>query len=115
MAQVFCRFVLLCYLGSIDSGDWMVSMASSTTALIFLESLGLRLISEGGGVIGLSLVFVLGGLILGFPVGIFLVFLCQRAMAFWAPGINFPNIEGWLQVSLCFYITCLFHHFFSRI
>ncbi len=49
-------------------------MASLTTALVFLRGLGLRLISGGGGVVGLSLVFVVGGLILGLPVGVLLVF-----------------------------------------
>ncbi len=92
----------------------MASMASPTTALVFFGSLGLRLISEGGGVVRFSLVFVFGDLILGLLVGVFLVFLCRWAMAFWARGINFPNIEGWLQVSLCFYVTYLLHHFFPR-
>ncbi len=43
----------------------MVSMASPMTTLVFHESLGLRLVSRGGGVVGLSLVYVLAGLILG--------------------------------------------------
>ncbi len=51
-------------------------MASPTTALVFLGSLGLRLIS-GGGIMGLSLVFVLGSLIMGLPIGVLLLFLCQ--------------------------------------
>ncbi len=115
MAQVLQRLVLLCYLGGIHLSSWMASIASSTTALVFLGSLGLRLISGGGGAIGLSLVFILGGLILGLPVSVLLVFLCRRTMAFGAPGVDFPNIKGWLQVSLYFYITCLLHHFFPRI
>ncbi len=82
------------------------SMASLTTALVFLGSLGLKLISGGGGVAGLSLVFVLGGLALGLSVGVLLVF-GRRVVALRAPGIDVPNIEGRLQVSLCFYITCL--------
>ncbi len=60
MAQVLRRLVLLRYLGSIDTGDWIVS---PTPALVFLGGLGLRLVSGGGGAVGLSLVFVLGGLI----------------------------------------------------
>ncbi len=32
-------------------------------------------------------------------------------MAFWAPGIDVPNVERGLQVSLCLCITCLLHHF----
>ncbi len=115
MAQVLWSFVLLRYLGSIDPGGWIASMVSPTPEFVFLGSLGLRLISGGGETMGLSLIFVLGGLILELLIGIFLVFLCRRAMAFGAPGVDFPNIERWLQVSLCFCITCLFHHFFSRI
>ncbi len=60
----------------------MTSMTSPITALIILESLGLRLISRDGGVMGLSLVFVLVGLILGLLIDILFVFFCQRAMAF---------------------------------
>ncbi len=72
-------------------------MAAPTIALVFLEALGLRLISGGGGIVGLSLVFVLvGGLVVGLPIGVFFIFLYQWAMTFWAPGINFPNVEGWL-------------------
>ncbi len=50
------------------------SMASPATTLVFLGSLGLRLISGSGGAMGLSLVFVLGGLALGLSIGVFLVF-----------------------------------------
>ncbi len=92
MAQVLWHLVLLRYLDSIEPGGWMASMASLTTAIVFLGSLGLRLISGDGGVVGLSLVFILGGLILGLPLGVF--FLCRQMMTFWAPGINFPNVEG---------------------
>ncbi len=49
-------------------------MASPTTALVFFGSLSLSLISGGRGAVGLSLVFILGGLILGLSVSIFLVF-----------------------------------------
>ncbi len=90
VAQVLRRLILFCYLGSIDPSGWM---ASPTTAFVFLEGLGLRLISGSGGTVGLSLVFVLGGLILGLPVGVLLVFFCQRTMAFWAPAINVLNVE----------------------
>ncbi len=97
MAQVLWRLVFLCYLGSIDPGSWMASIASPTTALVFLGSLGLRLISKGGGAVGLNLIFVLlRYLVLGLSVGVLLVFFCQRAMTFWAPRVDFPNIEGWL-------------------
>ncbi len=89
----------------------MASVAFLTTVLVFLGSLGLRLISEGRGAVGLSLVFVLGRLSLGLPVGILLVFFGQRAMALRAPGINVPNVEGRLRVSFCLYITCLLHNF----
>ncbi len=65
VAQVLRCLVLFRYLSSIDPGGWMASIASPTTALVFLGSLGLRLISGVGGVVGLSLVFVLGGLVLG--------------------------------------------------
>ncbi len=115
VAQVLERLVLFCYLGSIDLGGWMVSMVSPTIALVFFGSLGLRLISGGGGVVGLSLVFVLGGLILGLQVGVFLIFFGRRVMALRAPGINVPNIEERLQVSLCLYITCLLHNFLQAI
>ncbi len=116
VAQVLWCLVLFRYLGSIDPGGWMASsMTSPTTALVFLGSLSLRLISGGGGAVGLSLVFVLGGLALGLLVGILLVFFDRRAMALWAPGIDVPNIEGRLQVSLCLCITCLLYNFLSAI
>ncbi len=74
VAQVLWCFVFFYYLGNIDPGGWMASsMASSTTALVFLGSLGLRLMS-GGGVVGLSLVFVLGDFALGLSIGVLLVF-----------------------------------------
>ncbi len=112
VAQVLRRLVLLRYLGSINLSGWM---ASPTTAFVFLGGLGLRLISEGGGAVGLSLVFILGGLILGLPVGVLLEFFGRRAMALRAPGIDVPNVEGRLQVSLCLYITCLLYHFLPAI
>ncbi len=93
------------------------SMASPATALVFLGSLGLRLIliSEGGGVVGLSLVFVLGGLALGLSVGVLLIFFGRRAVALRAPGINVPIIKWRLQVSLCLCITCLLYNFLPAI
>ncbi len=115
VAQVLGRLVLFRYLGSIDPGGWNASMASPTTALVFLGSLDLRLISVGGGVVGFSLVFVLGGFILGLLVGVLLVFFGRRAMALWALGIDVPNVEGGLQVSLCFCITCLLYNFLPTI
>ncbi len=93
----------------------MASIASPTTALVFLGSLGLRLISGGEKAVGLSLVFVLGGLILGLPVGILLVFFGQQVMALWALGIVVPNIEGRLQVSFYLGIICLLHNFLLAI
>ncbi len=71
-------------------------MASPTTALVFLGSLGLRLmlISGGRGVVGLSLVFVLGALALGLPVGVLLVFFGRRAVALRAPGIDVQKRQG---------------------
>ncbi len=74
MAQVFWHLVLLCYLSNIDPDDWMASMASLVTALVFLGSLDLRLISGGRGAMGLSLVFVLEGLVLGLPIDVLSVF-----------------------------------------
>ncbi len=112
MAQVLRCLVLLYYLGSINPSGWM---ASPTTALVFLGGLGLRLISGSGGAVRLSLVFVFRGLILGLPVGVLLVFFRLRAMAFWAPGIDVPNVEGRLQVSFCLYITYLLHQFLPAI
>ncbi len=115
VAQVFRCLVLFRYLGSIYPGGWMASsMASLTTALVFLGGLGLRLISGVGGAMGLSLVFVLGGLALGLSVGVLLV-LGRQAVALRAPGIDVPNIEGRLQVSLHFCITCLLHNFLATI
>ncbi len=90
VAQVLGRLIFFCYLGSIDPSGWMASL---TTALVFLGGLGLRLISGGGGAVRLSLIFVLEGLILGLPVGVFLDFFRRRAMVFWAPGIDVPNVE----------------------
>ncbi len=116
MAQVLRCLVFFRYLGSIDPGGWIASsMASLATALVLLGSLDLRLISGGGGVVGLSLVLDLGDLALGLSVGILLVFFGRRAMALRAPGINVPNVEGRLQVSLCLCITCLLHNFFPAI
>ncbi len=94
VAHILRCLVIFRYLCSIDPGGWMASMVSPTTALVFLRSLGLRLISGGGGAVGLSLVFVLGGLALGLSVGVLLVFFGRRAMALWASGIDVPNIEG---------------------
>ncbi len=74
VAQVLRCLVVFRYLGSIDPDGWMASVASPATVLVFLGGLGLRLIGGGGGVVGLSLVFVLGGLTLGLPVGVLLVF-----------------------------------------
>ncbi len=71
VAQVLRCFVLFHYFGSIDPSGWMASL---TTALIFFGGLRLRLISGGGGAVGLSLVFVLGDLVLRLPIGVFLVF-----------------------------------------
>ncbi len=116
MAQVLWCLIFFRYLGSIDPGSWMASsIASPVTALVFLGGLGLRLISGGGEAMGLSLVFVLGGLILGVPVGILLVFLGRWAVALWASDIDVSNIERGLQVSLCLCITCLLHNFFPAI
>ncbi len=97
IAQVLWRlvFILFCYLNSINSGGWMASMASPTTALVFLGGLGLRLISRRRG-LGLSLVLVFEGLIEGLLIGVFFVFFCQRTMTFQVSRINFPNIEEWL-------------------
>ncbi len=82
VAPVLWCLVFFRSLSSIDSGTWMASsMASPTTALIFLGGLDLRLISGGRGAMGLSLVFVIGGLVLVLPVGVFLVFLRRRAVA----------------------------------
>ncbi len=73
MAQVLGRpvLVLLCYLGGIDPGGWMTPIASPTTSLVFLEGLGLRLISRRR---GLELSLVLGSLIAGLSIGVLLVF-----------------------------------------
>ncbi len=90
VAQVLGRLVFFRYLDSIDLSGWM---ASPTTALVFLGVLGLRLISRSGVTVGLSLVFVLGGLILGLPIRVFLVFFGRRAMALWAPDIDVFNVE----------------------
>ncbi len=94
IAQILWHFVLilLCYFGSIDPSGWI---ASSTTALIFFGSLGLRLISRKRG-LGLSLIFILGGFIAGLSIGDLFVFLCRQAITFWVPEINFPNVERWL-------------------
>ncbi len=79
--------------------------------LVFLGGLDLSLIN-GKGDLGLSLIFVLGGLFVGLPIGILLVFLGRRTMTFGIPRVNFPNIKGWLQVSFYFYIIGLLNHFF---
>ncbi len=95
MAQVLWYLFLFRYLGSVHlDGSMASSMTSPTTALVFLGSLGLRLVSGGGEVVGLSLVFVLGGFAVGLLVGVLLVFFGRRAVALWAPGIDISNIEG---------------------
>ncbi len=73
MAQILWRLIFdfLCYFDAIDSSGWMGSIAFLTTSLIFLGSLGLRLISKRGG-LGLRLVF--GSLIARLLVGVLLVF-----------------------------------------
>ncbi len=93
----------------------MASIASPTTTLVLLGSLSRRLISRSGRIVGLSLVFVLGGLILRLQVGVLLVFFGRRAVALWAPGIDVPNVEGRLQVSICLCITCLLNNFLPAI
>ncbi len=115
VAQVLRCLALSRYLDSIDPGSWMASVASPTTALVYLGSLGLRLINGGGRAVRLSLVFVLEGLILELPVGVLLVFFGQRAIAFWAPGIDIPNVEGKLQINLYLHITCFLHNFLPAI
>ncbi len=90
VAQVLGRFILFRYLSGINPSGWMASL---TTVLVFLGGLGLRLISRGREAVGFSLVFVLGGLILGLLVGVFLVFFGRRAMVFWVPGIDIFNVE----------------------
>ncbi len=115
VTQVLQCLVFFRYLGSIDPGGWMASMASPTTVLVFLGRLGLRLVSGSGGAVGLCLVFVLGGLILELPVGVLLVFFGRRAVVLRAPDIDVPNLEGRLQVSLCLCITCVFHNFLPAI
>ena len=112
IAQVLGRFVFFCYFNSINPNGWM---ASPTTALVFFGGLNLRLISGNEGAVRLSFVFVFGGLVLRFPVGVFFVFFGRQAILFWAPGINISNVEKRLQVSLCFCITCFLYNFFSAI
>ncbi len=115
VAQVFRCLVFFRYLGSINSGGGMASsMTSPTTAFVLLGGLGLRLISGGRGAVGLSLVFVLGDPALGLSVNVLLVF-GQRAKALRAPGIDVPNVERRLQVSLCLCITRLLHNFLPAI
>lgn len=63
--------------------------------LVFLGGLGLRLIS-GREIVRLSFFFIFGSFIVGLLIRVFFVFLDQRAMALWAPGIDLPNIEKWL-------------------
>ncbi len=67
--QVYWHLVFLSYLYSIISSGWV---ASPTNALVFLEDLGLKLISGSEG-IGFSLVFI-GGLVAGLPIGILFIF-----------------------------------------
>ena len=84
--------VFLCYFDGIDPGS--LKKASPPIFLIFFGGLGLRLIS-GKRVMRLSLFFVLAeSLIAILLIGMFLVLFDQQAMAFWAFGIDFPNVEG---------------------
>ena len=81
-------FLFLDYLGCIDPGGWTVFSSASMT---FFGVLNLRLISSKR---GLRLSLFLGSLIVVLPLGIFLVLLGQRTVAFWAFEINLPNIGG---------------------
>ncbi len=71
VTQVLEHLVIYRYLGSVDSSSWR---ASPTIMHAFLGGLGLKLICGGGGAVRLSLFFVFGGLILGLPVHVLLVF-----------------------------------------
>ncbi len=54
-------------------------MTSLITALVFLDGLGLKLISGDRGIVGLKLVFVfIGGLVAGLLIDILFVFLCRN-------------------------------------
>ena len=104
--------VFLCYLGGINPSGWRASLP---IVLILYGGLGLKLIS-GRGTVRLSFFFVFtGSLIVRLLIGIFLVFLDQWAIALWAFRIDFPNIEGWLEVNFCLYISGLFHYFIACI
>ena len=113
MAQVLgFILVFLCYLGGIDPSGWRIS---SLTFLMLCGCLDLRLISKKG-VMGLSFFFVFtGNLIAVLPIGVFLGFFNRRAMAFWAFGIDFPNIKGWFEVSVCLSISDFLYHFVPHI
>ena len=113
VAQVFgLVLVLLCYLNCIDPSGWMTLPISMT--LVFHRNLGLKLIS-GRRQMGLSLFFILGSLIAVLLIGVVLVFLDQRPMSFWAPGVDFPNHEMWLKASFCFCINSFLQHFFPHV
>ena len=113
VTQVF-SFVLIffCYLGGINPSGWI---ASTTTAFIFLGSLGLRLISKKG-IVRLILIFVLvRSFIAMLPKGVVLVFFCKRPIVFWVPEIDLLSPEKWLQAGFYFYIDSFLYYFTLRI
>ena len=110
VAQVLSLVLLLLdYLSSIDPGDWTISSLASVTFFGVL-----RLISGRKGM-GLSLLPILGSFIVMLPLGVLFLLFRRQTVALRAPGIDFSNVGGGLQVGLCFCITCFLHHFFSHI
>ena len=93
------------YFDYIDPDGWTISLSAFIT---LIEVMGLRLIS---GCRGLRLSLILGSFIAVLLLGVVLVFLGRRTVAFWASDIDLPNVGEWLQVGFSFWIPVLLYHF----
>ena len=105
--------VLFCYFSSIDSNDGMTLPIFIT--LVFLEGLGLSLISKRWQM-GFSLFFIfVKNLIAVLLIDVVIVFFDWQLMFFQALEVDFPNQQVWLEAGFCFYINSLLYHFFQYI
>lgn len=111
IAQVLSfLFIFFCYLSNIDPNSWITSLIVSMM-VVFLRSLGLRLISRRR-IMRLSIVLIFVFISIPvFLIGVILVFFDWQPISFWAPRINLSNLGKWLQAGLCSYIDSFFYYF----
>lgn len=106
--------IFLCYLGGIDLSGWTV-LPFSLTFLVF-RGLGMRLIGGRQRIMGHGLFFVpVKSLVALLSIGVVFVLLNQRPIFFWAPKIDFPSFERWLEAGFCFCSDSFFYHFVPHI